>query len=104
MWAKHIAARQACSQLGSWDLQPQATLLQADRGGRHLELAEAYASSDLAAANAVSMQAAAAGGFYAKGAMPPAMLKELATRSETTTPVWFGFKTLLKVSPCIGAM
>ena len=85
-------------------LQPQASLSQADRGGRHLELAEAYASSDLAAANAVSMQAAAAGGFNVEDAMPPAMLKELAMRSETSTPVWFGFKTLLKVSLCIGAM
>ena len=73
-------------------------MVQADRDGHAMDLAEAYASSDLAATNLVLLEAAAAGRLDARGATSPALLKELATRHETTTPVWFGLKTLLKVN------
>jgi hypothetical protein len=88
---------------------------QADRSGRAPELAAAYAASDLCRANAQQLQGAAAAGAAATGVgrfrMPPRpgaeggapeqldaeAARDLATRHETTTSFWWGYRTLMKV-------
>ena len=90
--------------------------LQADRDGRAAEFAAAYAGSELCRANmqlmlgapgAATASRGGIGRFRAAGSavLPDGTLgqltqedaSELATRNETTTSVWWGYKTLIKV-------
>lgn len=90
--------------------------LQADRDGRAAEFAAAYAGSELCRANmqlmlgapgAATASRGGIGRFRAAGSavVPGSSLeqltqedaRELATRNETTTSVWWGYKTLIKV-------
>ena len=90
--------------------------LQADRDGRAAEFAAAYAGSELCRANmqlmlgapgAASASRGGIGRFRAAGGAPvPGSTlgrltqedaRELATRTETTTSVWWGYRTLIKV-------
>ena len=90
--------------------------LQADRDGRAAEFAAAYAGSELCRANlqlvmgAAGVAAASRGGigrFRAAGSadvpgsgageLTQEDVSELATRNETTTSIWWGYKTLIKV-------
>ena len=66
----------------------------ADRDGRAAVLADVYAKSPLAAANAAALDALLAPGRRAK--LPKHLAAELAVQHETVTPLWWGLKTLLK--------
>lgn len=64
----------------------------ADREGTSGKLADAYATSSLAAANANQMEA------YINDTtpLPKHLEEELAAQSETATPMWWGLRTMLK--------
>ena len=64
----------------------------ADREGRHADFAARYAASELATANTRTVES------MLTEAVPVSarVAKELATRSSTTTPVWWGVRTILK--------
>jgi ATP-binding cassette, subfamily G (WHITE), member 2 len=64
----------------------------ADRDGLGGSFADAYAASELAAANA----AAVARMLSERVPVSATVAAELATRSGTTTPAWWGVRTLLK--------
>ena len=64
----------------------------ADRDGLGGDFADAYASSELAAANA----AAVACMLSERVPVSATVAAELATKSGTTTPAWWGVRTLLK--------
>ena len=64
----------------------------ADRDGLGGDFADAYASSELAAANA----AAVARMLSERVPVSATVAAELATKSGTTTPAWWGVRTLLK--------
>lgn len=64
----------------------------ADRDGLGGDFAEAYASSELAQANA----AAVARMLSERVPVSATVAAELATKSGTTTPAWWGVRTLLK--------
>ena len=64
----------------------------ADREGRGVALADAYASSQLAARHAATLDTLLAAGHP----LPAHLAAELALQHETVTPLWWGLKTLLK--------
>lgn len=65
---------------------------QADRDGRGGDFADAYDASQLKQANLVETSKLASNHTD----LPPHVLKELATKSETVTPWWWGLRTLIK--------
>lgn len=75
--------------------QPDHVLLstQADRDGQALEFAQRYAASDVAASNAEALRA-----DMAAREVSPQIAKELRARQGTSTPFYFGVKTILKAS------
>lgn len=64
----------------------------ADREGRAADFAGRYAMSELATTNARAVDAALAD----RVAVSPTVAAELATKSATTTPFWWGVRTILK--------
>ena len=75
--------------------QPDQVLLstQADRDGQALEFAQRYAASDVAASNAEALRV-----DMAAREVSPQIAKELRARQGTSTPFYFGVKTILKAS------
>jgi len=65
---------------------------QADREGRGGDFADAYDASQLKQANLEETALLASKHID----LPPHVLKELATKSETVTPWWWGIRTLIK--------
>jgi len=67
--------------------------MQADRDGLALEFAQRYQASELCAANAEGLQQ-----DLAKREVSAQISKELRASVGTSTPYWFGVKTILKVT------
>lgn len=67
--------------------------MQADRDGKALEFAERYQASEMCAANAEALQA-----DMAQREVSGQIRKELRARQGTSTPFYFGVKTILKAS------
>ena len=67
---------------------------QADRDGKALEFAQRYQASALCAANAGDLQH-----DLERREVSPQIAKELRARQGTSTPFYFGVKTILKVRP-----
>jgi ABC-type multidrug transport system ATPase subunit len=73
---------------------------EADRKGRGGEYADVYAGSSLAQAAAAKVAALEA----QKDDLPAHVLAELAVKSETVTPWWWGLRTMIKVGGLVGCV
>jgi ABC-type multidrug transport system ATPase subunit len=71
---------------------------EADRKGRGGEYADVYATSALAQTTAAKVHQLES----QKDDLPPHVLAELAVKSETVTPWWWGLRTMIKVGGCGG--
>ena len=95
--ASALCAAKAAELLVQIDYQvgaDQVACVQADRDGKALEFAQRYQASALCAANAGDLQH-----DLERREVSPQIAKELHARQGTSTPFYFGVKTILKVRP-----
>ena len=84
-----------------WHACPQAEWIvdlttRADRDGKHAEYANRYDASELKRTNLKELDLQLDRGYR----VTEEQMKELAARTETTNPWYWGVRTLIKVSSC----